>query len=205
MFGIYLQKKLPEKKQLLQVFTFTMVIFFFWSTISQLYSIPGWIIRNNIWDLVGISSYVYIFSFFESIVFTIYLIVLFLIFPKDWVEGNFLELGFLLLLFTLLYFSIYHINIDAVINVWGLKFFSLYLIIYFILTTVIVYINSRHTHDISIARKLISHTDILGAIFSTPKLKSKSYFLLHERHLPSPKILFFSLIMLMRTFPLHLQ
>lgn len=96
-----------------------------WAIVNVLRELPAWLLRLNVWELVGVISYTLVFSLVESLLFLLALVLLAVFLPKRLYRDRLVATGTMIVVLTSTWAIAAHYNSDA-IREWGLRDFALW-------------------------------------------------------------------------------
>jgi hypothetical protein len=88
-----LRAKLPTKQEALVVFSVIVFVVFSWTLYRTFWWVPSWLEYLSIWNILIIVAYVLAFALFESLVVLGLIVVLSLLFPKQYFKDQFVIQG----------------------------------------------------------------------------------------------------------------
>jgi hypothetical protein len=130
----------------------------------MLNEVPGWVLRLNTWDLIGVIAYTQAFALFESLVFVLILVIVSVILPAKFFRNKFVAVATSIVILTTAWFILAHYQ-DDIIRLWGVKQFALWTGIYLLSIVgaiVLVFRFNRVENSINIAVQRLS---VLSSIY----------------------------------------
>jgi hypothetical protein len=94
-----------------------------------LYAFPGFVLRLNVWDLVGTVSYTLAFALFESLVLLVPFVLLAVLLPARFFKARFIALSSIIIIISslwMMYANYYRIDFTGWDMTEALKNLSLY-------------------------------------------------------------------------------
>jgi hypothetical protein len=95
---LVLKGRVPPWQDLVPVFAVCVLITFSWSIIWFLYKLPSWLSFLSGWSILAILAYGLVFAFLESVAFLLFLVILAILLPRQWLGVAFKTYGTLIIL-----------------------------------------------------------------------------------------------------------
>jgi len=84
-----IRSRLSDTQAWTPVFVLIVFVIYAWSIYFTLQQIPAWILRNDLWDLVGNISYLQFFALLESLALLVFCLFWGMFLPEDRYHKNF--------------------------------------------------------------------------------------------------------------------
>jgi hypothetical protein len=92
-FSSSLKAKLPSRQEALAVFSVIVFIVFSWALYRVFWWVPSWLEYLSIWSILIIVSYVLGFALVESLAVFVLVVILSLLFPREYFKDQFIVQG----------------------------------------------------------------------------------------------------------------
>ncbi len=108
----FIQRRLPQRDEILQVFGICVFVIFSWSLRGFFYNLPSFLRAQGLGTIFGIFSYMMAFALFESFLLGCALLIPSIFLPGKWYRDGFAYKGLL----TILVMSITSIGIQNILT-----------------------------------------------------------------------------------------
>lgn len=92
--------RLPDRQQVLLVFAACVLPVFAWALLVYIDQLPALILRLTVWELLGVTSYIFALALVESLVLLMPILLLTLILPTRVFKEHFIAIGSLIVLIS---------------------------------------------------------------------------------------------------------
>ncbi len=93
MLQKFLKSKLPTRHEVIPVFSIIIFFVFTWTLYTMFYYLPSWLGDMYTRDILILSTYVFAFALFESLIFLGGMVVLAFLLPPRFFKDNFVAQG----------------------------------------------------------------------------------------------------------------
>lgn len=107
-------RKFPSKKEVLLLFSACVIPIHIWSIINILREIPTYLLSMTTGEIIGMIAYAQVFALFESIVVTLFLIILNIVLPSRIFNEKFVSQGSLIVFFTSIWMLFFHYQVRII-------------------------------------------------------------------------------------------
>jgi hypothetical protein len=90
--------RLPSRQQVFPVFSVTVFVVFSWTLYQEFFQVPSWLKYMTMGEILVITAYALAFALIESLVITVLLLILSLVFPVKVFRDKFIPQGSILVL-----------------------------------------------------------------------------------------------------------
>jgi hypothetical protein len=90
--------RLPSRQQVFPVFSVTVFVVFSWTLYQEFFQVPSWLKYMTLGEILVITAYALAFALIESLVITVLLLILSLVFPVKVFRDKFIPQGSILVL-----------------------------------------------------------------------------------------------------------
>ena len=87
--GAFIIGRFPCKADILSALVASALPVFAWAILTYLYALPGFLVRLDLWDVIGTASYPLAFALFESLVLVAPFVLLAAILPSRFFKDHF--------------------------------------------------------------------------------------------------------------------
>jgi len=91
-------KHFPERNQLVSVLSFIVFSVYSWAIYSFLYQVPSSLLNEGVGEIAAILCYEMAFALLESLIVCGVIVLLCIIFPREWLCEGFVYKGFLIIM-----------------------------------------------------------------------------------------------------------
>jgi len=113
-----LLRNLPTRAEWRLLYATTAIPVHLWAVLLFFYSLPAYLVRMNIWTMLGILAYVLALALLESLLVTAVLAVIALILPHRFFKQYFIPQGVLIILLSTLWLIPVHFALINTAQVW---------------------------------------------------------------------------------------
>ena len=129
-FHTSLSARFPTKREIYLVFAVCVLPIHLWSIIFTFFDVPSLILRASIWEIIGVFSYVLVFTLLESLIVLLILVIFGILLPNNLIGTRFVALSATFVFITSIWLISLHSQ-GLFINSWYLVPYILCLIICF--------------------------------------------------------------------------
>jgi hypothetical protein len=96
-----LHHRLPDKRNIVIVFSVAMFLVYTWTLYTSFWKLPSWLFFLQVGEILSIYAYAFVVNFIESILLLLLVLVPAILLPRPWWTDTFISKGFALLLIVL--------------------------------------------------------------------------------------------------------
>jgi hypothetical protein len=158
-----ISKRLPDRQEMVLVFIGCVFIIHVWAIVNLFYTVPAWLLRMNMGQLVGSSAYVLSFALMESILVWGFLLLLTLMLPNALLRKQFVAQSIGLVLVSAFFSIVLHFNYAFLVT---RRIFIPILVACFIaLALVVLYWTGRSERFDRAIRATLERLSVLSGIY----------------------------------------
>lgn len=158
-------RRFPSRQASLQVLAAFALPIFVWSVVNVLESFPAWILRYNIWDLLGIFAYTQVYALIEAIIACALLVILAAILPARIFRERFVAVGSMVAILVSLWFIFLHLNDNRIRALTAKQFLSLSVLVFGLAFIVAIVATDRFTKLNNVLDSAVQRISVLSYLF----------------------------------------
>jgi hypothetical protein len=164
--------RFPSKQELFLVFSACVFPIHFWISLVLLYKFPSLILKANIWQILGVFAYVFVFTLIESVCLFGFLLLISLILPNRFLRDRFVYRGAALAISIALF--------AFIINIWILlesEWILTFLAVLFLFTLIYIL---RRPKESTLMNTFAERLTVISALFIFTDMLSLFYIMLRQ-------------------------
>jgi hypothetical protein len=135
-----------------------------WSIVILLRELPAWILRLNIWDLIGVMAYPQTFALIESLIILLVSLLMAALLPGKWFRDKVVALNAVVVFSTAAWAIVAQISY-GVIRTWSARSFLPWLAAYLLSTALFYALVYRHKRLEALIVSFVDRLLILAYIY----------------------------------------
>lgn len=158
-----ISKRLPGRQEMVLVFIGCVFVIHVWAFVNMFYTIPAWLLRMNMGQLIGSSAYVLSFALMESCLVWGFLLLLALILPKTLLRKQFVAQSIGLVLISAFFSIVLHFNYAFLVT--RRIFIPLLAACFIALVLVVLFWIGRSERFDRVTRAILERLSVLSGIY----------------------------------------
>lgn len=122
------RERILTRSELLALFVACTIPIHIWSLVNAFTEVPAWVIKMNMWEVLGALAYTQSFALFETVIVVLLLALLFFVLPRFFVGEQVVPIGMMIVLPVTIWLIILQLNTDWIddrnataLAIWGIS------------------------------------------------------------------------------------